>query len=102
MLVPQPVTALEHRERHPGNHSQENRHHGQTPKRVDVRDPEEAVAKPVNHVEKRVEMRESLPESRERMDRVEHPRKKCERQHEEVLEGSHLANFLDPESYEHP
>src|SRR5260221_8063810 len=102
MLVPKLVTALEHRERHSRNHGQENRHHGQTSKRVDVRDPEEAVAKPVNHVEKRVEMREPLPESRERMDRVEHPRKEGERHDEEVLEGGDLVDFLGPDSGDHP
>src|SRR6266581_7049280 len=85
MLVPQPVTALEHRERHSGNHSQKNRHDGQTPKRVDVRDPEETVAKPVNHVEKRIETREPLPECGKRMDRVEHPREKGERHDKEEL-----------------
>src|SRR5216684_3882874 len=102
MLVPQPVTALEHRERHSGNRSQKSPHDGQTPKRVDVRDAEEAVAESVNHVEKRVEMREPLPEGGERMDRVEHPRKKGERHDEEVLEGGDLVDFLGPDSCNHP
>src|SRR6266853_1483985 len=102
MSMPQPVTALEHRERYSGNCTQKNGHDGQTPKRVDVRDAEETVAESVNHVEKRIEMREPLPESGERMDRVEHPREKGERHDEEVLEGRDLVDFLGPDSGDHP
>src|SRR6266850_6675514 len=101
MLVPQLVTALEHRERHSGSHSQEGRDDSQAPKRVDVGDAEEAVAESVNHVEKRVEMREPLPEGGERMDRVEHSREKGERHDEEVLEGGDLVDFLGPDSGDH-
>src|SRR6266853_1200555 len=102
MLMPQSVTALDHRERHGGNHAQKARHDGQAPKRVDVRDAEETVAEPVNHVEKRVEMREPLPEGGKEMNRVEHSRKKGKRHDEEVLESGDLVDFLCPDSRDHP
>src|SRR5438552_5608151 len=101
MLMPQSVTALEHRERDCGNHAQKGRHDGQAPKRVDVRNAEKTVAEPVNHVEKRVEMRDPLPERGERMNRVEHSRKKSEGHDEEVLEGGDLVDFLSPDSRDH-
>src|SRR6267378_4992303 len=101
MLVPQLVPASQHRERQPRYHAEKSRDHREASQRVDVRDAEESVTKAVDHVEKRIEMRELLPENRERMDRVEHSRKKGERHDEEILEGGDLVDLLGPDSGHH-
>src|SRR5690242_4620514 len=59
-----------------------------------VRLPEKAVAKPVDHIEERVEVRHPLPELGQRMDRVEDAREKRERQDQEVLERGDLVELL--------
>src|SRR5258706_780913 len=102
MLVPQLVSASQDGERQPRDQDEKGRDEGQAPKGVHVRDAEEAVGEAVDYVEERIEVRKPLPESGQRMDRVEHPGKKRERHDEEILEGGDLVDFLGPDAGYHP
>src|SRR5690349_23894349 len=70
------------------------RDHTEAHERRHVGQPEEAVAEAVDHIKERIEMRQRLPERRQRMDRVEHARQKRERHDQEVLERSKLVELV--------
>src|SRR5580765_3074078 len=101
MLVPQFVSASEHDQRQPRDHDEKNRDHGDAAQRMYVRHPEETVSESIDHVEERVEMRKPLPERRERMDRVEHTRKKRQRHDQKILERGDLIDLLRPDAGHH-
>src|SRR5262245_46928077 len=102
MSVPQLVSAPEHRERQPRDDGEESHDHDEASEWVHVRDAEEAVAETVDHVEEGIDVRNTLPEGGERMDRVEDPRKECEGHDQKILEGGDLVDLLGPDARHHP
>src|SRR5690349_15670318 len=62
-----------------------------------VRQAEKAVAEPVDHIEERIEMRQRLPERRQRMDRVEDAGQERQRHDDEILECRQLVEFVGPD-----
>lgn len=74
------------------------RNHDQAGLWCNVRCPEKAVPEPVNHVEKRVEVRKRLPEGRQGVNRVEDARKEGERHDDEVLKRRQLVELVGPDS----
>ena len=75
---------------------------GEAQRRRHVGQPEEAIAKPVNHIEERIRVRQRLPERRQRMDRVEHAGQKRERRDQEILERRELVELFGPEAADEP
>jgi hypothetical protein len=63
-----------------------------------VRLAEEAVAEAVDHVEDRIQVRDRLPERRQRVDGVEHAGQEGERHHDEILEGRELVELVGPDA----
>src|ERR1700687_5334451 len=66
--------------------------------RLDVGKPEKAVAKAVDHIEERIEMRQRLPERRQGMDRVEKARQKSQRHDQEILKRGELVELVRPDA----
>src|SRR4051812_25374919 len=71
--------------------------HPRAKERRHVGDAEEAVAKAVDHVEKRVGVRKPAPEIRQRVDGVEHAGKHRRRKDDEILEYRHLVDLFRPD-----
>src|SRR5512143_4073588 len=92
--VSQLVPAREHRERDRGHDERRGGDQGEASLRRDVREAEEAVAEAVDHIKERIEMRQRLPERRQRVDRVEDAREKRERHDQEVLERGELVELV--------
>src|SRR3954447_15368120 len=88
------VAALQQQQREPGQHDAAHADDGEADDGGHVRETEEAVAEAVDHIEERIEVRQLLPEWRQRVHRVENARKKRERHDQEVLECRDLVELV--------
>src|SRR5450830_1795530 len=92
------VATLEHAYGQGRQYDQEGSDNRQTDKRIDVRLAKETVAEAIDHIKKRVEMRDGLPKWRQRVDRIKHPSQKGQRHNQEILEGSQLIELFRPDT----
>src|SRR5699024_10869017 len=87
------VTARQHGHGHDRHQAKENSGNNDTDDGICIPCAEKTVAKTVNHVEKRIEIRGLLPECRQRMNRVEHAGEKTHRHDEKVLERGQMIEL---------
>src|SRR5437773_3309813 len=59
---------------------------------------EKPIAKAVDHIKERVEMRHHLPNRRQRVNRIEHTGQKRKRHDDEILERSELIELVRPDA----
>src|SRR5258708_37764505 len=96
--VAQLVAGGEHAHRQHGQHHEKTGDNREARERIDIRHPEETVAKTVDHVEKRIEPRYFTPYRRKRMRRVEHARQERERRNQKILKRGELVELFGPDT----
>ena len=91
------VTAPQKFERQRGQQYERRQYDGKTEQRTHVRDTEKTVAKTVDHVKERIEVRQGLPEHRQRVNRIKHTAQEGERHDDKILETGKLIELVGPQ-----
>src|SRR6185503_1148840 len=96
--MPKLVAALEHDQRYRAQCRAEEDDDREARRGCYIRQAEKAVAEAVDHIEERIEMRQRLPERRQRMDRVENAGQERQWHDDKILECRQLVEFVGPDS----
>src|SRR6202171_1344599 len=100
--VSQLIAALEYPKRQGAQRAAGPGNDREAQARLNVGKPEKAVAKTVDHIEERIEMRQRLPERRQGVDRVENARQERQRHDQEILKRGELVELVRPDAGKEP
>src|SRR5215471_15142070 len=100
--MPKLVAVLEYPQGQSAEHRGAGGNESEANCRGDVGKAEEAIAKAVDHIKERIEVRQSLPERRQGVDRVENAREKGQGHDQKILERRQLVELVGHDTGDKP